>query len=307
MKVHRDLSDVPRLEGGRAVAVGTFDGVHLGHRRVIGDALEWGRAHDVPAAVVTFDPHPLSLLRPDDPPRLLTPTSVKADLIEELGVDELVLVGFTEEFSRLTAEQFAGDVLAGDLGARHVSVGENFRFGHRASGDPELLRSRDEYEVTVVPLVEQDGRPVSSTRIRELLADGDVAEAARLLGSPFHLEGVVSRGSERGRTLGVPTANITPLERVALPAAGVYAGLALGHPAAINVGVRPTFESEGQLLVEAHLLNFEGDLYDRTMRLSFLERLRPEERFSSADALVEQMQRDIEHVRKIASAHGTLW
>jgi riboflavin kinase / FMN adenylyltransferase len=188
-------------------------------------------------------------------------------------------------------------VLAGELQARHVSVGQNFRFGHRASGDAQLLRERDEFEVTIVPLVEQGGSPVSSTRIRSLLADGDVAGAGRLLGSPYNLEGVVTRGSERGRTLGIPTVNLAPAGAVAMPAPGVYAGHALGHPAAINVGVRPTFETDGDLLVEAHLVDFEGDLYGRTLRLAFLERLRDEERFGSADALVEQMHRDIDRVR----------
>ena len=306
MKIHGDPGNLPRPENGRSVAVGTFDGVHLGHRRVIGDSLGWGRANGVAAAVVTFDPHPLSLLRPDDPPRLLTPTSVKCDLIEQLGVDELILIPFTDGFSRLSAEHFADDVLGGDLGARHVSVGQNFRFGHQASGDPELLRGRGLYEVSVLPLVEAEGAPVSSSRVRALLDDGDVAGAARLLGYPFQLEGVVSRGSERGRTLGVPTANVTPIERAAVPATGVYAGSALGRPAAINVGVRPTFESGGELLVEAHLLDFDGDLYGRTLRVSFLDRLRSEERFESADALVEQMQRDIERTREIASGQGTL-
>lgn len=301
MEVYRGLAEVPRAEGGRAIAVGTFDGVHLGHRRMIGNALEWARRNDVPATVVTFDPHPLQLLRPDDPPRLLTPTSVKSDLIAELGVDELVLIPFTQDFARLSAEQFAGEVLAGELQARHVSVGDNFRFGHRASGDPQLLRERGEFETTIVPLVEQGGSPVSSTRIRSLLADGDVAGAGRLLGSPYNLEGVVTQGSGRGRTLGIPTVNLAAAEVVAVPGPGVYAGRALGHPAAINVGVRPTFESDGDLLVEAHLVDFDGDLYGRTLRLVFLDRLRDEERFDSADALVEQMHRDIDRTREIAA------
>jgi riboflavin kinase / FMN adenylyltransferase len=301
MEVYRDLAEVPRAKDGRAIAVGTFDGVHLGHRRMIGDALKWARRHDVPATVVTFDPHPLQLLRPDDPPQLLTPTSVKSDLIAQLGVDELVLIPFTDDFSRLSAEQFAGEVLAGDLQARHVSVGENFRFGHTASGDARLLRGRDEFEVTIIPLVEQGGSPVSSSRVRSLLADGDVAGAARLLGSPYNLEGVVTPGSGRGRTLGIPTVNLAPAEAAAVPGPGVYAGRALGHPAAINVGVRPTFETDGDLLVEAHLVDFEGDLYGRTLRLAFLERLRDEERFASTDALVDQMHRDIDRTREIAA------
>src|SRR5207253_1803457 len=162
---------------GRALAVGTFDGVHLGHRRVIASAIEWAAEHGMPAAVVTFDPHPLEVLRPDDPPRLITPTSVKEDLVRATGVDELLELPFTEELSLMDAERFCSEVLAEALDARHVSVGANFRFGHRAMGDANLLRATTEFETDVVPLVERAGGPVSSTRIRQLLEEGRVAEA----------------------------------------------------------------------------------------------------------------------------------
>jgi riboflavin kinase/FMN adenylyltransferase len=299
MKIFRTLGEVPSSANGRALAVGTFDGVHLGHRRVIASAIEWGAEHGMPAAVVTFDPHPLEVLRSDDPPRLITPTSVKEDLVRATGVDELIELPFTHELSLMNAERFCSQVLAEALRARHVSVGANFRFGHRAMGDASLLRSSPEFETDVVPLVERAGGPVSSTRIRQLLEEGQVAEAAELLGAPFRLEGEVIEGDSRGRELGMPTANLAPPEGVVVPGRGVYAGTALGHPAAVNVGVRPTFGDAGELLVEAYLLDFDGDLYGRTIQLCFLERIRDEQRFESAEALVEQMQMDVERVREL--------
>jgi riboflavin kinase / FMN adenylyltransferase len=302
MQVVRSLDEVPPSADGRALAVGTFDGVHVGHRKVIGSALEWGHAKEVAVAVVTFDPHPLQVLRPDEPPRLLTSTAVKCDLIAGLGVDELIVIPFTEQLSRLDAESFARDVLAGTLAARHISVGANFHFGHGATGDPELLRGHQEFETVVVPLVEEGGEPVSSSRIRGLVERGDVAAAAGLLGHPYLLEGTVVEGDARGRTLGIPTANLLPPRDVIVPATGVYAGKVGDHAAAINVGVRPTFERDGELLVEAYLLDFDGDLYGDTLRIAFLERIRDEERFDSPEALVEQMQRDVERVRELAAS-----
>jgi riboflavin kinase / FMN adenylyltransferase len=302
MEVLRDLAAVRPAPDGRAIAVGTFDGVHLGHRRVIGSAVDWGRSHGSRVAVVTFDPHPLELLRPGEPPHLLSPTAIKADLIAGLDVDELIVIPFTDEFSRLEAEEFCHDVLAGKLAARHVSVGENFRFGHKAQGDASLLRNCDEFETAVVQIVEHGGAPVSSTRIRELLEQGDVAGATELLGAPFQLEGIVTEGDARGRLLGIPTANVTPEPNLLVPGKGIYAGRALDHPAAISVGVRPTFEEDGELLVEAYLLDFTGDLYGRMLRVVFLERIRDELRFDSADELVAQMRRDLERTRQIVLA-----
>jgi riboflavin kinase/FMN adenylyltransferase len=301
MERYRSLADVPAAPQGRAVAVGTFDGVHLGHRGVIQNALDWGRAHDALACVVTFHPHPLQVLRPDQPPRLLTASGVKADLIEDLGVDELLMVPFTQAFSELAAEDFCEEVLAAALGARHVSVGENFHFGYQARGDASMLQARPEFETTIVPLVEHDGNPVSSSRIRDLLVSGEVKGATELLGAPFVLEGTVVSGDARGRSLGVPTANVKPREEMLVPAAGIYAGRMLERPAAVSVGVRPTFEQDGELLVEAHLIDFDGDLYGQEVRVAFLERLRDELRFDSTDDLVEQMRRDIQRVREVVS------
>jgi riboflavin kinase/FMN adenylyltransferase len=240
------------------------------------------------------------VLSPEELPRLLTSTAVKIDLISELDVDELVVVPFTPEFSRLEAKAFCEDVLARTLGARHVSVGENFRFGHGAHGDAAMLSACADFDVRVVPLLEIAGEPVSSTRIRELVEAGDVAAARELLGHPFLLDGKVVEGDARGRELGMPTANVAPEPAVIVPGAGIYAGTARDRPAAISIGVRPTFEQDGELLVEAYLLDFEGDLYGETLRLSFLERLRDEERFDSPEELVEQMRRDVERVREVA-------
>jgi riboflavin kinase/FMN adenylyltransferase len=224
---------------------------------------------------------------------------VKADLIADIGVGELLMIPFTKEFSQLDAEGFCEQVLAGALQARHVSVGANFRFGYGARGDSALLESRAEFETTIVPLVQHEGQPVSSSRIRDLIEAGDVSTAADLLGSPFRLRGPVVKGDERGRSLGVPTANVRPPDDVLVPGAGIYAGVVRDRPAAISIGVRPTFEEDGELLVEAHLVDFDGDLYGQELTIVFLERLRDELRFESADELVEQMRRDVERVREV--------
>ena len=298
------LDDAPDAPAGRAIAMGTFDGVHRGHRHVIESAREWAAEHGARSTVVTFDPHPLQVLRPDDAPPLLTPTDVKARLIEELGMDELVVIPFTRELSVMDADAFCRDVLSGRLGARHVSVGANFRFGHGAAGDAEFLRGRPEFETEVIPLIEDAGETVSSSRIRDLVAGGAVAEAAELLGAPFVLSGTVVEGAARGRELEMPTANLDVAPDLVVPATGIYAARAsLGGgeevAAAVSIGVRPTFEEQGELKVEAHLLGYEGDLYGRTVHLAFLARLRGEERFDSAEALMAQMQRDVEDVRRL--------
>jgi riboflavin kinase/FMN adenylyltransferase len=242
------------------------------------------------------------VLHPEALPKLITPPAVKRDLIAGLGVEELVNIPFDREFAGRSADSFIEDVLIGRLKAERVSVGENFRFGKQASGDSELLASRPEFETRVVPLVEVDGETVSSSHIRGLVAAGEVDKAARFLGGPFLFEGEVVTGDKRGRELGMPTANLVPDERMATPGHGVYAAWAHGHPAAVNVGVRPTFDTGRGLLVEAYLLDFDGDLYGQTLRIAFLERLRGEKRFDSVDDLVAQMRRDVDQARDIASA-----
>jgi riboflavin kinase / FMN adenylyltransferase len=276
----------------RRVAVGTFDGVHLGHREVI-------RGSDT---VLTFEPHPLSVLKPDALPKLIASDPIKRDLIAGLGVEELVVIHFDEDFSKKTAEEFVDEVLVERLCATHVSVGENFTFGKKAQGTPALLAERGEFHTRVVPLVEVKGETVSSSHIRGLVAAGEVKEAADFLGGPFLFEGEVVHGDKRGRELGFPTANIVPDGRLAVPGHGVYAAWAHGHPAAVNVGVRPTFKTGRGLLIEAFLLDFDGDLYGDDLRVAFLERLRGEKRFESADDLVAQMELDVQRAREICSA-----
>ncbi|MEA2481918.1 MAG: riboflavin kinase / adenylyltransferase [Thermoleophilaceae bacterium] len=281
----------PREDRPRKVAIGTFDGVHLGHREVIRDM----------DTVLTFDPHPLAVIAPHALPKLLQTFPLKRDLIAGLGVEELVVIPFDRSFAEQSAEQFVEDVLIGRLGASHVSVGENFRFGKGAKGDVDFLRARSEFETRVVPLVEVAGETVSSSRIRGLVAAGEVQSAGEFLGGPFLFEGEVVHGDKRGRTLGMPTANLVPDDLLAVPGHGVYAGWAGGHPAAINVGVRPTFQTGRGLLIEAFLLDFDGDLYGQMLRVAFTKRLRGEKRFESVDALVEQMRRDVDRTREIAA------
>ena len=289
MKVTQ-LPDVEPGSGRRDVAIGTFDGVHLGHREVI-------RGADT---VLTFDPHPLAVIHPEATPKLIAPMSVKRDLIASLGVEEMVVIPFDHGFSEQTAEEFVQHVLVERLGAARVAVGENFRFGKGAQGTADLLRSHDEFDTRVVPLVEVAGETVSSSHIRGLIAAGDVAGAAEFLGEPFLFEGEVVSGDRRGRELGVPTANLVPDDAYVSPGHGVYAAMADGHPTAVNVGVRPTFETGRGLLIEAHLIGFEGDLYGQQLRIAFLERMRGEKRFESVDELVEQMQLDLAEAQKIS-------
>jgi riboflavin kinase / FMN adenylyltransferase len=311
------LPDVDPESGPRSVAIGTFDGVHLGHREVIGGS----------DTVLTFDPHPLAVIHPEATPKLLNTFAVKRDLLADLGVDELVVIPFDRAFSEQSAEDFVHHVLIDKLRAERVSVGENFRFGKGAKGTEQLLRAHSEFETHVTPLVEVAGETVSSTQIRGLVAAGEVRQAAAFLGRPFLFEGQVVEGDRRGRELGMPTANLVPDDRLVTPGHGVYAAWthlmrspahpaepgasgypspahpaepgAFGHAAAVNVGVRPTFATGRGLLVEAHLIGFEGDIYGQTLRIAFLERMRGERAFESVDALVAQMNRDVEQARDI--------
>jgi riboflavin kinase/FMN adenylyltransferase len=275
----------------RRLAIGSFDGVHVGHRQVIEGA----------DTVLTFEPHPLTIIHPAAAPKLLMPFEVKRDVVAGLGVDELVVIPFDHEFSTIAPDDFIERVLLRTLGAQSVSVGENFRFGAKAKGTPELLASRDEFSTRVVPLVEVDGETVSSSRIRALVAAGDVEAAMRCLGAPFLLEGEVVTGDERGRSLGFPTANVVPDDEYACPGHGVYAAFTNGHASAVNVGVRPTFETGRGLLVESHLIDFDADLYGQTLRIAFIARLRGEKRFAGAEELIAQMHRDVAEAKELCA------
>jgi riboflavin kinase/FMN adenylyltransferase len=274
----------------RRVAVGVFDGVHLGHQEVIAGS----------DTVLTFDPHPLSVIRPAAAPRLLTSLDVKAELVEELGVEEMVVIPFDDAFARRSAEDFVSDVLVDALQATRVSVGRNFRFGHKARGDAALLVGDERFETRVCDLVEVEGETVSSSHIRGLLAAGEVEHAIAFLGRPFQVRGEVVHGDGRGRELGFATANVVPDERLIRPDKGVYACRANGVPAAINIGVRPMFETGRGVLIEAHLIDYDEDLYGTELRIDFLSRLRGERLFDSVDALVEQIGRDVERTRELA-------
>jgi riboflavin kinase/FMN adenylyltransferase len=274
----------------RRVAVGVFDGVHLGHREVIAGS----------DTVLTFEPHPLSVIQPAAAPKLLTRLDVKADLVEELGVEEMVVIPFDDAFAQRSAEDFVSGVLVDALQATRVSVGRNFRFGHKARGDAALLAADERFEARVCDLVEVEGETVSSSHIRGLLAAGEVQHAIAFLGRPFQVRGEVVHGDGRGRELGFATANLVPDERLVRPDMGVYACRANGVPAAINIGVRPLFETGRGVLIEAHLIDYDENLYGTELRIDFLSRLRGERLFDSVDALVEEIARDVERTRELA-------
>jgi riboflavin kinase/FMN adenylyltransferase len=284
-----ELADAERRP--RRIAVGEFDGVHIGHREVI-------RGSDT---VLTFEPHPLVVVRPEAAPKLLTSLPVKTELIAKLGVEELVVIRFDQSFAQQSPQEFIDRVLVERLQAVHVSVGENFRFGHRAAGDTALLSEDQRFTTSVVPLVEADGEIISSSRIRALVTGGDVESAGRLLGCPFRMRGEVVHGDHRGRDLGFPTANIVPDQLLAYPGHGVYACRVDGRAAAVSVGVRPTFGTGRAVLVEVFLLDFDGDLYGQVLTVEFMARLRGERRFASPEALVDQMRVDVERTRELVA------
>jgi len=309
MEVLRDIAACPVPVAGTVVTIGAYDGVHVGHRAIIEEVRSRASTLGVPTAVVTFDRHPAAVVRPASAPKLLTDTDQKLELLAEAGVDYTLVLHFDEERSHESAEDFVNEVLVGCLRARLVVVGEDFHFGRNRGGNVELLRRMgpnlgfDVEGLTLVPVPGFEG-PVSSTAIRRTLAAGDVVTAARLLGRPHEVRGAVERGDGRGGSvLGFPTANVAVPNGIQLPADGIYAGWyerpdGSTHAAAISIGRRPTFYPEGgPLMVEAYLLDFEGDLYGERARVRFVSRLRGEERFESTDALVAQMNRDVEAAR----------
>jgi len=299
---------------GAVVTIGAYDGVHLGHQAVLRLVRELADARGFEAALVTFDRHPAEVVRPESAPRLLTTLEQRLELLDATGdLDLCWVLTFDEARSKEAAEDFVREVLVDGIGARLVVVGADFHFGHRRGGNVPLLERMGAelgFEVLGLGLVAVEGDPTavpySSTRIRELLAKGDVAEAARLLGRPHEVRGVVERGDQRGAEhLGMPTANLTVPERICLPADGVYAGTFVAEdeverPAAISVGTRPTFYEDGDVLVEAYVLDFDGDLYGQRVKVRFREWVRGQERFDSTEALVEQMGRDVDDVRSLA-------
>jgi len=314
VKRYQGIGSLPLGEHRRVVAIGTFDGVHLGHRAIIGHAVAIARHSGLGAMVMTFEPHPLAILRPEIAPAVLTPPTLKAELIEACGADELLAVDFTRAFARIRADRFVEMLASPPIGAQAVVVGEGFRFGHGGTGTVDLLtqlgRSRGLAVETPPTVASPDGKPISSTRIRRLVAQGRVDEAANLLAREHAVSGPVERGDRRGRRIGYPTANIAVPPEVAMPALGVYAARARTPrwiaPAAVNVGTSPTFASDGApVRLEAHILDYDGpELYGETVRVEFVERLRDEERFESVDALVAQMDLDVARTREALSTSG---
>ncbi|GLW21600.1 riboflavin biosynthesis protein [Microbispora amethystogenes] len=308
------LDEVPQDWGRSVVTIGVFDGVHLGHQRMVTRTVGMAGELGLPAVAVTFDPHPEEVVRPGHQPPRLTTTPRRVDLLFSLGVDAVCVLPFTLEFSRMTPDEFVQTALVDRLHAAGVVVGENFRFGHKAAGDLETLRTLGEkYDFTAegVPLV-SDGEAISSTRIRERLSIGDVAGAAALLGRPHRVEGVVVRGHQRGRALGFPTANVESPQQTAIPAEGVYAGWlecfqspspyeGERWPAAISIGTNPTFDGV-ERTVEAYALDRDDlDLYGAHVAVDFGERLRDTLRFDSIEALIEQMHQDTARARAFTS------
>jgi riboflavin kinase/FMN adenylyltransferase len=311
----RGLSQIPSGWGRCVVTVGVYDGVHEGHRKIIGRAVERAKAAGQPSVVLTFDPHPSEVLRPGSHPAVLSPPRYKAALIEALGVDVLCVLPFTLELSRLLPDEFVHEVLVDALHVSAVVVGENFTYGRKAAGTIETLKHSGRtfgFTVEAVQLLgdasdaaADDEHPaLSSTYIRSCIAGGDVVAAARALGRPHRVEGIVVRGDRRGRELGFPTANLATTAYAAVPADGIYAGHLTrergGTPlaAAISIGTNPTFSGR-ERRVEAFVLDFDADLYGETVALDFVERLRPTERYTTSEALVEQISRDVERTREI--------
>jgi len=315
VRVVTDLIGYTPAPNGAVVTIGAYDGVHLGHQAVLRLVRELATAREHEAVCLTFDRHPAEVVRPGSAPRVLTELDQKLELLEETGfLDTTCVLTFDEQRSREPAEEFVRDVLVDGLGARLVVVGVDFHFGHKRHGNVRLLEQMGAelgFEVLGLGLVpvegDPQGLPYSSTAIRDLLAAGDVAGAARMLGRPprpHEVRGVVERGDQRGCELGFPTANVAVGPRVCLPKDGIYAGTfvdedAIERPAALSLGYRPTFyERQDTPLLEAHLLDFDGDLYDQKVKVRFVDRLRGEEKFDSVDALVEQMHRDVEATRQ---------
>ncbi|MFE6053923.1 bifunctional riboflavin kinase/FAD synthetase [Kitasatospora sp. NPDC056446] len=310
MQRWRGLEEIPGDWGRSVVTIGSFDGVHRGHQLIIGRAVERARELGLPSVVVTFDPHPREVIRPGSHPPLLAPHPRRAELVAELGVDAVLVLPFTTEFSQESPETFVRQVLVDALRARVVIEGPNFRFGHRAAGDVELLGGlgrADDFEVEVVDLqvsgAAGDGQPFSSSLIRRLVETGDMAGANEVLGRPHRVEGEVVRGAQRGRELGYPTANVQTVPHSAIPADGVYAGWLTADgermPAAISVGTNPTFDGTDRT-VEAYAIDRVGlDLYGLHVAVDFLAYLRGMEKFDSIDALLDRMADDVKRAREL--------
>lgn len=309
MKVYRAIGELPNGSVNTAVTFGNFDGVHLGHQRVLAELVEVAHRNNVVPALVTFDPHPLTVVAPDRVPRSLLRLEDRLVLLRDHGVQIVAVLTFDEAFAKRSAEDFVKTVLVDGLGARVVLLGPDARFGAGRRGDATLLATLGAsygFESRGIGSLDLFGDTISSSRIRRLLSAGEVEHAARLLGRPHRLTGHVVDGDKRGRTIGFPTANVAPPPGMVVPANGVYAGvLEFGgrrHGCAINVGVRPTF-GEHEAGIEAHVLDFSGDLYGSEVVAEFVHRIRGERKFPSVAALISQIQDDCTKVRRLFAAN----
>lgn len=312
MKVVQGLGALPPDVKPSVATVGVFDGVHVGHQMLLRKVVERARRDDASAVVVTFDRHPLELLRPGEAPPLITTLRQRAEVFESLGIDVLLVLRFDEKFRQYPAVDFITRVLVAGLGVVHLVVGENFRFGHGGTGSVEMLEelgTQHGFTVDVFSLLgrEKETEAVSSSLIRRQLADGEVERVAQELGRPFRLEGHVVKGAGRGRTLGIPTANLEVAEKMILPKVGVYAGWMVAggerYPAVVNVGFNPTFEERDRPIVEVHALDFDGDLYGTVVGVEFTHHLRDELRFPDSDSLMAEIRKDIAAARQLLGVH----
>lgn len=314
MQRWRGLEDIPQDWGRSVVTIGSYDGVHRGHQLIIGRAVDRARELGVPSVVVTFDPHPSEVVRPGSHPPLLAPHHRRAELMAELGVDALLILPFTTEFSKLAPADFIVKVLVDKLHAQLVIEGPNFRFGHKAAGNVQLLTefgATYDYSVEVIDLYVSGeaggGEPFSSTLTRRLVAEGDVAGAAEILGRPHRVEGIVVRGAQRGRDMGFPTANVETLPHTAIPADGVYAGWLNANgetmPAAISVGTNPQFDGT-ERTVEAYAIDRVGlDLYGLHVSVDFLAYVRGMAKFDSLDDLLVAIAADVKRAYELVAAY----
>ncbi len=304
-------ADATRLHSirGGVITIGNFDGVHLGHAALLGQVRQLANEMGVPAVAIVLDPHPAAILRPTKVPARLTWIERRAELMDPLGIDALVVCQTTVEFLKLTAAEFFQSLVIGRLGAAAMVEGPNFFFGRDRGGDIEVLKElcrSNAVDLRIVQPISVADQMISSTRIRSLLETGKVEEAARLLGAPHRLRGTVVSGARRGRQIGFPTANLTDID-VVVPAAGVYAGIATVNgnscQAAVHIGPNPTFENDGAVKVEVHLLDYDGDLYGQLLQVDFITHVRDIARFDSADRLVQQLDRDIKTIRSSLASY----
>ncbi len=305
MKILQGIRQLPKPMMKSVLTIGNFDGVHLGHQALITEVLKRSQASRIPSVVMTFDPHPMKVLHPDRQLKRLFSNEDQQRQFEKLGVDVLVVEPFSREFSQLSPSQYVDGWIINPFHPELLVVGHDFNFGANRGGTLSFLGDRAReigFELLVVPPVSIDGVVVSSSRVREAITKGDVGQAEKLLGRRFYLEGIVEKGAGRGRTIGVPTANLrTSVDLV--PSLGVYAAMAelngKRYAAAVNIGHNPTFQTEGQVSIEAHLLDFSSDIYGVPMRIEFVERIRDEQKFSSVNALTAQIKKDVERSRQI--------